>query len=597
MAMGAKPIAAKAMTAKAMDAIAMDAKAMDAKAIVAMTAKAKPMQNIFPFYRFFVTFRRIHPFTGMMKCSWLLVLALLMNATVFGKSPADSLLQVLDRELVKADTYLEANHRQITRLKQQLEATTASSETRFRLLDSIFEGYKSVLYDSAFHYVQRMQEVAYQIGNPSHIVQSRIKMGFIFISSGMFKEATDTLLNVGITTIPGSLKADYYAVLTILYYGMSDLQDAYYSPIYEQQAYTYTDSILAHTGKDSYTYLYYRGLRHIRKGEYQEGRRDLETVLGQSGLTLHQKAIINSTLSDIYINLGEQEQAIELLAKASIFDIRSATRETSAILNLANILYNRGDIQRSYTYTRRALEDANYYGARHRKIQVGQILPIIEEEKINTVESQRRLLLIYSIALTALAIVIIGFIIALRRQYAKLKKAEIKIMETNQALVTTNQHLVEANRIKEEYIGYYFNQISNYIDKIENLQTSIEKSLAANKFDTVRYIVHNINLKKERTNLYQGFDKVFLSLFPDFIKNFNALFKEEDRMVLPDNELLNTDLRIFALIRLGINENDKIANILGFSVNTIYTYKTRIKNKSTVPNEEFEKRIMEIRVM
>src|SRR5690606_30123018 len=116
-----------------------------------------------------------------------------------------------------------------------------------------------------------------------------------------------------------------------------------------------------------------------------------------------------------------------------------------------------------------------------------------------------------------------------------------------------------------------------------------------NRIDNLRYIVNSIDLKKERTELYQSFDKVFLKLFPDFIADYNALFREEDQVKLNDNELLNTDLRIFALIRMGISENDKIAKILEFSVNTIYAYKTKIKNKSIVPNEEFEKRIMEIK--
>jgi len=104
----------------------------------------------------------------------------------------------------------------------------------------------------------------------------------------------------------------------------------------------------------------------------------------------------------------------------------------------------------------------------------------------------------------------------------------------------------------------------------------------------------NIALKKEKEELYRNFDRVFLKLFPDFVEEFNKLLKEEHRIVLKEDELLNTDLRIFALIRMGITDNEKIANILQYSVNTIYTYKTKIKNRSLVPNEKFEDYVMQI---
>lgn len=509
---------------------------------------------------------------------------------------ADSLLRVLDKELEIADRYVLMKNEKIEDVKQELNYAFEDSE-KYRLLDSIFELYQSYHYDSAFRYISRLQDIAYEMDDQNKIVQSKIKMGFIFISSGMFKEAEDTLSTVNPMSLKDSIRSDFYAVMALLYYGMADLQDTYYTRVYQDKAHVYVDSILKYSPPVSYEYQYFKGLRHVRKGEYAQGLKVLQGLSKMKDPDLHQKAIINSTMSDIYINLDEEEKAIELLAKASIFDIRDATKETTAILYLANLIYPRGDIKRAYVYIKKALADANFYGARHRKIQVGNILPIIEEERISIIEKQRKTFLIYAIIVTLLSLVIIFFVFIILRQLRKLKRAENEIIQTNKALRQTNQKLQESNKIKEEYIGYYFNIISNYIDRLENLKQNLDKNLELNKFDTVRYIVRSIKLKNERQNLYQGFDRIFLSLFPDFIKKFNMLFAEEDRIEVEDNELLNTDLRIFALIRLGINENDKIASILGFSVNTIYTYKTRIRNKSIVPNEEFEKRIMEIRVM
>jgi hypothetical protein len=133
--------------------------------------------------------------------------------------------------------------------------------------------------------------------------------------------------------------------------------------------------------------------------------------------------------------------------------------------------------------------------------------------------------------------------------------------------------------------------------KIEAFKQAIENKLMAKKFDDIRYVVGNINLKPEREELYYSFDKVFLKLFPDFVQTFNSYFKEEDRFILKEGQLLNMELRIFALIRMGIHDTEKIAKILDYSINTIYNYKARIKSKSIIPNEEFERKIMEIKAI
>lgn len=514
--------------------------------------------------------------------------------STYANATTDSLLNKLDEEIQKEAFYVRKKIQKISLLTKQLQQAKTLSR-QYALDSAIFEAYKSFNYDSAFNYLVELQGIAYRLNDKSKIASSKIKLGFIFLSSGMYKEAFDSLSNFQGTVFPKALKTDYYSLMAILYYGLADLKDEYYAPIYEAKGHQYVDTVLKYSSPDSYNFLYYRGLQHARKSELSKALADLDGLIRRDSLTLHQKAIIASTLGDVYLQMEETEQALRLLTQAAIYDIRSATKETTAILTLADILFQQGDIKRAYTYTKFALDDANFYGARHRKIQVGTILPIIEEEKINTVERQKQLLIVYSAIATVLSICVVLFVFIILKQLRKLRKAEKKITETNKILQETNHKLLEANKIKEEYIGYYFNINSDYIDKIERFKKSIDKNLMAHNFDNLRYIVNSIDLKKERTELYQSFDKVFLKLFPGFIAAFNALFEKDDQVKLSDNELLNTDLRIFALIRMGISENDKIAKILEFSVNTIYTYKTKIKNKSIVPNEDFEKKIMEIK--
>jgi DNA-binding CsgD family transcriptional regulator len=213
------------------------------------------------------------------------------------------------------------------------------------------------------------------------------------------------------------------------------------------------------------------------------------------------------------------------------------------------------------------------------------------------VESRKNTLLVYASGITLLSALMVVFGIIVYKQNRKLQAAKQVISDSNEKLVETNHQLVDSNKIKEEYVTYYFNTTAEYISRLEHLKKTMEMKLLTKKPEELRFVAESINIKKERDELYHNFDKVFLKLFPDFVTVFQSLFKEEDKIHLKEGQLLNTELRIFALMRMGINDNEKISKILDYSVTTIYTYKTRIRSKSTVPNDEFDKRIMGIRTI
>jgi len=323
--------------------------------------------------------------------------------------------------------------------------------------------------------------------------------------------------------------------------------------------------------------------------------------LNLHGISSHDFAVNACCLSYLYEVKGLQEQAIDLLIKAAISDIQSATKETVATYKLADFLYKQGDIRDAYVYIKQAMDDATFYGALHRQAQISSILPIIEAQWVNQIERQKRLLYIYSAIITVLVISVIAFAFIIFRQLKKLriadniiKAANISLQENNLALEELNRNLSTANKIKNEYIGYYFKINSIYIEKLESFQKSIEKKLNSKRYEDALAAVHSLNLESERQQLFHTFDKVFLRLFPDFTGKFNALFNNEEQICIPEGQLLSTEHRIFALIRMGIHDNDRIAKLLGYSVNTIYSYKNRIKNRSFVANDDFEDRIMEI---
>ncbi|SKC89158.1 DUF6377 domain-containing protein [Ohtaekwangia koreensis] len=528
---------------------------------------------------------------------------LLSAVFVFADSHTDKLLRELDDIIERRDSYVREKNIRIDRLKAVLKQARASE--RYDLYLGLYEEYKTFIYDSAFTYGRKLQDEAYQSKDPSKIASAKVKLGFILLSSGMFNEALDTLHSIQVKNLSDSMKIEFYAAIARTYYDLVDFnRDQYFTERYTILGNQYVDSALLLCKKTSTNYFALQAMKHVRMKDFETATKDLAFVLSRSNLTDRELAIAASTLGFIYLNIGREDDAIDMLIEASKADNRSSTKETLAILNLAELLYKKGDVVHAYEYVKVALDDANFYGARHRKIQIAAIFPIIEGNKLNTAERQRKLLFAYAIVITILSAITITSAVIIYRQFKKLKEADENIKKANTnlqganvLLQQVNDHLMEANKIKEEYIGYYFNINSEYLVKIQAFKQAVENKLMTKKYDDIRYVVNNINLKKEREDLYISFDKVFLKLFPDFVTTFNSYFKEEDRIVLKEGQLLNTELRIFALIRMGIHDSEKIAKILDYSIHTIYNYKARIKSKSILPNDEFESKIMEVRAL
>ena len=356
-------------------------------------------------------------------------------------------------------------------------------EARFKILQNLSNEYKTFIYDSAFSNITKMQQLAYRLNDPIKIAYAKTQLGFVLLSSGMFKETLDSLSNLSVSGMPDSIKMDYFFVLARAYYDLGDFdKDRYYTPRYNKLGTQYIDSARNLCKPNSYNYLYFTGLKNLKNENTQDALADLNTLLTKYNLSPHEIAVTASTLSYYYISRKEIDEAIVLLAQAAIADIKSATKETAAMSSLAELLYNNGDIRNAYTYIQHAMEDAIYYGARQRKVQVGSILPIIASAKVNNVEEQRKLWLIYSSIITALSILVLVFAVIIFKQLKKRKIAE--------------RALQEANKIKEEYIGYYFNINSEYLGKIENFKKSVEMKLLTKKLDDIKFIVNNINPKE-----------------------------------------------------------------------------------------------------
>jgi len=531
---------------------------------------------------------------------WLLTFAFFAVCIVsVAENKTDSLISVLKNEISQRNEYVDKRLHRITQLKTQLlRLKKLDLQQQFDLYNALYHEYKTFVYDSAFRYGEKMINAAYRLKDKKRIDYARVKLSFIMISSGMFKEPFDTLDVVDVKHMDDSTRTDYYRILGRAY---SDLniynKDFYYRKYYDDLNTRYNDSALMFTEKGSYYDYYLLAVRSLHDKDYENVIKTLNELFQTQRPTYPQLAVCYYDLGNAYRGLGDLDMTIRYTAMSSICDIRAATKETAAMYTLARLLFEKGDVDNAYIFIKQAVDDAEFYGAKQRKVEIGSILPVIANAALNNSEIQSRRYLGFGIGLSILFVLVVVFAYIIFNQLKRLKLADAKIIAANNSLQHANQKLMEANKIKEEYIGYYFSVNSEYLDKIESFKQSVEQKLINRKYDDIKFIVNNINAKRERDELYFSFDKVFLKLFPDFVNTFNSYFKPEDQIVLKDGQLLNTELRIFALIRMGITDTEDIARILNYSVNTIYAYKTRIRSKSILPNEVFDDKIMEIRAI
>lgn len=510
----------------------------------------------------------------------------------------DSLYRQLDYHISNRSEYRLAKESAIKILKRSLDS--AKHPEKGNLLYDVYselaQEYDAYNYDSAIHYSTKRINLAYQLNDPSKIALSKSETGNILTRRGHYKEAIDTLLSVRATALSLLNRQKHYGFAARAYYSIADYnQDAIFSPEYRKIAEKYVDSIQLISTKENYYVLWHQGIKYLARYDLNKAVVYFERILTEIDVNLSQKAAVHSALGYIYREYNQPEHAKYHAINSAICDLQTNTRESMALTSLAEQLYEEGDISRAYCYILIAKEDADIYGAKLRQLTISGLMPKIEAEQLKMIEKKRKRMLqsVFVIGSVLLIIATLAFISF--RQLVRLRKVRKVILEKNNELITLTEHLQEANKIKTEYIGYYFNFSTRYIDKLEVTKNVIQIFLQNRNLDGIKRSVSSINPKEERELLFRNFDSYFLHIFPEFIHEFNQLLQPDAQITIPEENKLNNDLRIFALIRLGIKDNEKIAKILGFSVNTIYTYKTKIKKKAIVPSNEFEERIKEIK--
>jgi Domain of unknown function (DUF6377) len=509
---------------------------------------------------------------------------------------ADSLLQILDAEIEHRPQSLINKAHQTNLLRQELNYNLTLKQ-RFEVQYNLCLAYQSFAYDTATFEVKELLKTAQLINEPNYIARANTQEAFVLLSAGFFQEAINVLERTNILPCARPIKSTYYFTLARSYYDLIEFySDQQPISIFNQKGKAYLDSAIANVTltENKIQFLSYLGLKALRADHNQDAIRIYEELVNDKGLSVRQSAIEAACLSYLYGKIGDTEKSLIYNIKSAIADQKSCVKESTALLALSKYFYQKGDYSRASYYIKYSVEDANAFGARQRQVQILKILPIIEEAQYKLIKTKRDQLIIFTLILSILLAVCVGLVVRLFQQKQRLAIKDQKLEIAYQKLEAQIFALQEAQSIKEKYIGYFFQTNNKNIEKTHTLLTKAKEELATGKYADVKFTLDQFKVVKERQKILRDFDHAFLTIFPNFVEQFNALFNPENQFIINEQNALNTELRIFAFIRLGIHNNEVIAKALNYSINTVYTYKTKIRNKSLLSNEAFDDAVLNI---
>lgn len=543
------------------------------------------------------------------KKEGLCLLFLLMCVSSFAQTGLDSLLNVLDKEIVHSARYEEGKKQRIALIKENASNHNASPEEKYRTNLRLFEEYEAYICDSARHYINLNIGIARQNGRQDWLNESILKKVHVLATSGLYAEAVELLETIDKRQLSDDMLIDYYMAFENIYlYHAEYAQDDEYRPEYLNKMNAYRDSVLRIVPKGTYRYVIIKGPVLVDRNRQKDAEELLNNFLLKLSSNTREYAIVTSILAFVYQLDNQPEMQKISLAKSAIADIKGVVKENNSLRALAELLYREGDVERANNYMKKSMADASLYNARLRNVQASKMLPMIDYSYQLEKEMQHKKLQIFLGVISLLSVFLIFTIGYIFRQMKKLAKARLEVVCANNELKKLNADLLEANRlqkqmndsltetsrIKEEYIGRFLGLCSAYIDKLETYRRMLNKKAASGKVEELYKTLKSTQfIDDELKEFYLNFDNSFLSIFPDFVECFNNLLPEGEAIVPKQGERLTTEMRIFALIRLGITDSAKIASFLRYSITTIYTYRSKLKNKSLY-RDDFEERVIKI---
>ena len=517
----------------------------------------------------------------------------------------------LDEAIAQSDRYVQAREERIAKLKSALELTR-HPDAQLDLCRRLFDEYHPYMNDSAIHYIDRCITLAESIGDNSQADECRLLLAYQCTESGMHLEAMEILDGIDEPSITDSSnRRKYYSTLAHLYRELGyyckvpRLQAGYYARESQYNRLIGTFQIPENDDEE----LQMKELECYVAGDAQGALRYSDRRLSQVEEDSHRYAIVAFYRYLDYTLLGDSVQARYWVTRSAMSDVKNAVMDQGAMWELANLLMGDGDMERAYRYIRFAWQCATRFNTVKRNNQISPVLTAISDNYETSLKRANRLLLVLAVVSSLLAALFLVILFYSNSQRKKLSRARNELSESNTQLAQlntqlsslnsrlseTNVKLNESNRVKDEYVGRFIHLCSFYIDRLDEMRKRVNKMVKSKDYNALYKLTEGNELRDNNlAELYGMFDSTFLHLFPNFVNDFNALLRPECRITLPDPETLNTDIRIFALIRLGIEDSSRIADFLHYSVNTIYNYRAKVKNGAIGDRDTFESRVKAI---
>ena len=529
----------------------------------------------------------------------------------------ERLLERLDSLLVKTPGFVREKEDRIKRTRD-IYNRTSDMERRYWLASELYDEYCAYDSDSAIYYINKAQEYARKLGRQDLVDEMELNKSYVFSATGLLDEANNCLERLDVNRLPPALAIKYCDRVLFL----STHRDQYMGVKRDTEVYSLmVDSLLQEMTKyiipEDPQYCWLMGWSNLnQKEKAQEAIPKVSKIVNSTDYTTRSNAMDAWVLSKMYDRVGDQTNHLKYLILSAMADVRASNKEIASLEELAGMMYDIGYLDRANSYINHSIAYANSYKSR---VRLGQ-LAMLQEKILMAIhqrsQQQARQNRVYLIALCVfLAVLILASVFILRQNRLlrksrktlndansvlgekvkelsetreELKKANSKLSGMYENARDSARELSEINESKETYIANIFGLCSNYINKIDEFRANLHHLLAERKFEQVMRIVKSPELSYEEIKeLYSNFDDIFLKIYPDFVDNFNTLLRPEERIELKNPGKLTTELRIFALVRLGMNDSIKIAKFLHCSVQTVYNTRQRTRNKAIVPREDF----------
>lgn len=519
----------------------------------------------------------------------------------------DKLYAQVDAEIERSGIYMKEKEDRLSRIKNQL-AAERDPERRLRVYDNLIAEYEAYISDSALLYTQRAQQEARRLGDTREAVRLEIKKADIASHAGLFAEAHDMLAGINSNALDSTLLANYFSAYSSLYQYECEYLPGEYSERSSQLRNLYIDSLMQVSDPESFNYLVNWTAPQITKGNYTEVRKLLEENIRKYESGTRQYSILVSLLAYMYQEMGRPDEHKRYLSETVISDIKGAVKENMAIRELATQVFEDGDIDRANHYLKVSFDDANFYSARMRNAQSSRMLPVIDNAYDTRQKELQHLQRVMLYIISGLLILVLGAVFLILKQIRRVKQANQRVSKSNEELSAMSEKLQEMNhalegandelkrsiRTTEEYTGLFMEYCSFNISNLQKYHLALRNLAVQGNVKGILKKLDSGDVASDTLKaFYAKFDEAILNIYPAFVEKVNQLLQPDGQIVIRGDEKLNTELRVLALIRIGITDSEKISQFLRCSLSTIYTYRSKLKRRAIHP-DTFEDEVMKI---